>query len=163
MSLSPPAAWRKWFRRLRPARRARAQARPTFRPGLDFVLEERLAPATRLWTGAGADGNWSTGPNWAGGVAPVGGDDRVFPSGARQMAASNNDLTAGTPFNSVSVYASGYTFTGNAIALGAGGLTVGSAAGGTDTFNVGLALSTSASITNTYAGVTLRLSSVDTS
>jgi autotransporter-associated beta strand protein len=163
MSLSPPAAWRKWFRRLRPHRPARP--RPTFRPGIDFVLEERLAPATRVWTGAapGNNANWSAGANWAGGVTPGAGDDLVFPGGAKQIA-TNNDFAGSTLFNSITVYGSGYNFAGNSVTLGAGGLAVSSAAGGgTDGFNFGLTLGANASITNTYPGVTLRLSGgVDT-
>jgi autotransporter-associated beta strand protein len=165
MSLSPPAAWRKWFRGLRPRRKARAPRRPTFRPGTDFVLEERLAPATRVWTGAalGGNANWSAGANWVGGTAPSPGDDLVFPGGAKQIATSVNDFGTGTPFNSVTIDGSGYALSGNGISLGAGGLTVNSAAGaGTDAINLGITLGAGASVTNTYAGVTLQMGPIDT-
>jgi len=74
--------------------------------------------ATRTWTGGGADNNWSTTANW-GGTAPVAGDDLVFPSGALRLS-NNNNISAGTSFNSITISGSGYTLAGNSIALAAG-------------------------------------------
>jgi hypothetical protein len=79
-----------------------------------------LLAATRTWTGAGGDANWTTVANW-GGVAPSAGDDLVFPGGALQLA-NNNDLAAGTSFNTISFTGAtgGYLLNGNSIQLVAG-------------------------------------------
>jgi len=93
------------------------------------ILAAGLAQAaTRTWSGAGADNNWTTAANW-GGTAPVAGDDLVFPDSAARKATNTNDFAAGTNFNSITfgntgpAYAGGYTLSGNAINLGAGGIT----------------------------------------
>ncbi|MBN9517776.1 autotransporter-associated beta strand repeat-containing protein [bacterium] len=76
--------------------------------GLRFEqLEDRLAPATFTWTGAGANANWSTPGNWQGGVAPSGAAiDLVFPAGA-QRPANVNDLATGTGINKITVQGTG--------------------------------------------------------
>ncbi len=53
--------------------------------------------AADLWTGAGANANWSTGVNWANGVAPCPGDDLVFRPGGQ--VSNSNDFAAGTQFD----------------------------------------------------------------
>jgi autotransporter-associated beta strand protein len=64
-------------------------------------LEERLAPAIQIWTGAAAGNpNWSAGANWASGVAPSSGDALIFPTSAAQTL-TNNDLPSGTSFASL--------------------------------------------------------------
>src|SRR5262249_61970886 len=58
-------------------------------------LEDRLAPATFQWSGAGANSNWSTGANWGGGVAPspTAFADLGFPTlPARRITRTNNHL-----------------------------------------------------------------------
>ena len=45
--------------------------------------------ASRFWTGA-INGNFATGGNWLGNVAPVAGDDLVFQAGITQLLATNN-------------------------------------------------------------------------
>jgi hypothetical protein len=74
---------------------------------------------TRTWTGASGT-EWSDAGNW-GGTAPAAGDDLVFPRGAMHTN-NHNDYPPGTTFASIT--AGGYTIGGNAIVLGAGGLTV---------------------------------------
>ncbi len=76
--------------------------------------------ATRTWSGAGVDANWSTAANW-GGTAPVAGDDLVFPAGAARLT-NNNDFAASTSFNTISFTGAGggYVLGGNAIQLAAG-------------------------------------------
>jgi hypothetical protein len=76
--------------------------------------------ATMTWTGAGADNNWTTAGNW-GGVAPVAGDDLVFPGGAARLT-NNNNFASGTSFNTISFTGAsgGYNLGGNAIQLVAG-------------------------------------------
>jgi autotransporter-associated beta strand protein len=80
-----------------------------------------LAATTRTWTGTNS-GAWSDGGNW-GGAAPVAGDDLVFPTGAANQTNSN-DFAAGTSFNSIAITGGTYTLNGNAITLGAGGLSL---------------------------------------
>ena len=122
-----------------------------------------MAPTVDVWSGASPNSsNWSDPLNWAAGAMPQNGDDLVFPGGALQAATSNNDLVSAA-FHSIAIDAVGYTFGGNSLTLGAGGLTVNSAAGsGSDIFNVPIVLGASAAITDTYAGVSLQLNSVDT-
>jgi hypothetical protein len=88
------------------------------RLGLE-ALEGRLAPATDVWTGLGADAHWSTAANWSLHKAPAAGDDLVFPSGVPAgRLATTNDLAAGTQFNSITLSGTGYTLAGNQITLG---------------------------------------------
>jgi autotransporter-associated beta strand protein len=83
-----------------------------------LTLAGRAEAATRTWTGANSV-NWSDAGNW-GGIAPVAGDDLVFPAGGLHPTMTN-DLPAGTTFHSISL-AADYTIDGNAIVLDAGGL-----------------------------------------
>jgi fibronectin-binding autotransporter adhesin len=92
------------------------------------VVTTRADAATKTWSAAPSDGNWSNGTNWVGGVAPVAGDDLVFPS-ASSLKVTNNDLAPGTTINSITVN-SAYTLAGNAISLGAAGVICGSLSGG---------------------------------
>jgi len=101
-----------------------------------------VAAASRVWTGLGADNNWTTPLNW-GGVAPVAGDDLVFPSGASRPTNTNN-YPAATSFNSITILGSGYTLSGNSIALGTAGLTE---TGVTATNTISLAISVAATAT----------------
>jgi hypothetical protein len=80
-----------------------------------------LAGATRTWTGAAGNTLWGVPNNWQEGVAPVAGDDLVFPASANYQA-NNNNLLAGIAFNSIRISGGTYNITGNAITLGAGGL-----------------------------------------
>lgn len=76
-----------------------------------------LPAATLRWVGAAANGNWSRGPNWDLGTAPVAGDTLVFPGGQPRLA-NNNDITglqvATIRFTGPSA---GYVLSGNAIAV----------------------------------------------
>ena len=84
-------------------------------------LEDRHAPATLTWSGAGADNNWSNAANWVGSVAPTGSpanvEDLVFPASATDRATVN-DLPADGVFNSIVFGAGGYNLSGNPIVLG---------------------------------------------
>src|SRR4051794_8785961 len=51
------------------------------------ALESRLAPAVSTWTGA-VSGAWSVPGNWD--VAPVSGNDLVFPAGAANKTNTND-------------------------------------------------------------------------
>ena len=81
-------------------------------------LETRLVPATYIWTGAG-NGNWNTGANWQGGIAPTGiasnFENLVFPANAVSFTSTDN-ITSGV-FNSISISGSGYTIAGSSATL----------------------------------------------
>ena len=66
--------------------------------------------------GSTVDNHWSTPENWVGDVAPLPGDNLIFPAGAARME-NFNDYPAGTVFGSITVSGSGYKFsnTGNMI------------------------------------------------
>lgn len=100
-----------------------------------FAASQAGMAATKTWSGLGADANWQTAANWTGNVAPVAGDDLVFPAAAPQQA-NNNNSTILTSFRSITVEGGAYTFGGNPIRLVAG-LTVN---GGTPTFNLAITL-----------------------
>ncbi|WP_171471971.1 autotransporter-associated beta strand repeat-containing protein [Frigoriglobus tundricola] len=70
---------------------------------------------TYTWTGLGGDGNWSTAANWDTNMAPAGGEDLVFPSGAARLS-NTNDLS-GKSFHSITISGGGYDINGNAITL----------------------------------------------
>jgi autotransporter-associated beta strand protein len=85
--------------------------------GNDVVL---TAVGTSTWTGSdvATSDNWSDADNWQGDTVPVAGNVLVFPTAVTGSAlTSNNDLSAGTSFSSVSIASSGYDITGNSIAL----------------------------------------------
>src|ERR1043166_7119118 len=85
---------------------------------LSLQLSSCLA-ATRTWDGGGTDNNWTTATNWVGDIAPLPGDDLVFPASAAQLSNSNN-FPAGTGFNSISFTGEGYTIGGSNLVLAAG-------------------------------------------
>jgi hypothetical protein len=70
------------------------------------LTDVTVESSTKTWSGLGADDNWSTGDNWVGGVAPVAGDDLVFPETPRLTPF--NDLAAFTSFASM-------TFSGTSV------------------------------------------------
>ncbi|HLJ75468.1 MAG TPA: hypothetical protein VKU62_12830, partial [Thermoanaerobaculia bacterium] len=117
---------------------------------LTALLSTSVVAATRTWTGT-TSANWSVATNW-GGTAPVSGDDLVFPaSGANQT--TNDDLPAGTAFNSITFSGGTYVLNGNLIALGAGGIT---ASGGTNQrINLPILLTASQSWNVTNGSTTL--------
>ncbi len=86
------------------------------------LLEERLAPATRIWDGGSlVDSNWTTAANWVGDGAPVpGADELVFPSVAARRTNTNN--FSGTTFRGLAFTGSNYSLGGNPLIL-AGNLT----------------------------------------
>jgi len=72
-----------------------------------------LNAAVRTWSGAGADGNWSTAANW-GGTAPVNGDLLVFSGTTRPN--NTNDI-ANLSVNGLTFANHGFTLNGNLMAL----------------------------------------------
>jgi autotransporter-associated beta strand protein len=85
-------------------------------------LEERIALATRTWTGLGADNLWTTAGNWSANQPPQTSDDLVFQAGALQPANKNN-FPAGKHFRSITLQGGGYTITGNQLSLDFQGIT----------------------------------------
>ncbi|MBK9215491.1 MAG: VCBS repeat-containing protein [Chloracidobacterium sp.] len=77
-----------------------------------FLSVTTAQGATRTWIGNGADNRLSTPENWIQGIAPITGDDIIFPSFANQYFFLN-DLGS-VSFNSV-------TFSGNSYACTGGG------------------------------------------
>jgi fibronectin-binding autotransporter adhesin len=71
----------------------------------------------RVWTGNGADSNWSTSANWNPAGAPLDGDDLVFVDGAARQS-NFNDLS-GRRLNAItfSGTTSAYTISGNTVVL----------------------------------------------
>ncbi|MEJ5277288.1 MAG: autotransporter-associated beta strand repeat-containing protein, partial [Thermogemmata sp.] len=130
--------WKRWIRQMWSGRRSvpgrRAQQR-----GLHLeMLEERVTPATFIWTGSGGNNNWSNPANWQGGVAPTSAanPDLVFQTGASRLN-TNNDIS-GLVVRSITISGSNYNLGGNAIQL-AGNVFVGNGATGNRiTFNTNL-------------------------
>lgn len=75
--------------------------------------------ATRTWDGGGANNSWSTAANWVDDIAPVIGDDLVFPADAAQMTANNTSFALPT-YNSITFTGGTYTIGGNPIRLTSG-------------------------------------------
>src|SRR5687768_7176145 len=84
------------------------------------TLEGRILFAAFTWDGGGGDANWQTAENWVGDAAPSGSDPTdqlIFPASAAQKS-NNNDFTASTTFDAITIQDGGYTLAGNAITLG---------------------------------------------
>lgn len=87
-----------------------------------------VSAATRTWTGT-SDSLWSKAANWQGNVAPVAGDNLVFPQTGTNNVHPINDFPSGVAFNSLTIGGLNYTFEGNSFALGAGGIIVNNTSG----------------------------------
>jgi uncharacterized repeat protein (TIGR01451 family) len=101
----------------------------------DSVVLTAIA-TTVTWDGGGINASWTTNNNWVSNLAPIAGDNLVFPAGAAQLT-NTNTFVPGRTFGSIQVNGSGYVIGGNAINL-SGGLAGGAAAGAT--FNVPITL-----------------------
>src|SRR3954452_18750599 len=113
-------------------------------------LESRVLFATFTWDGADVDDpHWQTATNWAGDVAPPtdGTADLVFAGGATQKFTIN-DYPANTPFNSIS-FTGGYSATGAAVNLGAGGVSSG---GGFNPVDLNFAFTSDATVGSSGSG-----------
>ena len=102
--------------------------------------------ATRTWSGGAGPVNnqWTIATNWQGNVAPVAGDDLVFPIGVAQNVTVNN-FPVGTTFGSITFVAA-YTVGGNAFTM-TGTLAVTSAASPTITIGVPIAIAAAPDLT----------------
>jgi len=70
--------------------------------------------AVKTWDGSYSP-NWSAPANWSGNVAPVNGDDLVFPVGAANLANTNNNTVSS--LNSITFLGNGYTVGGYPITI----------------------------------------------
>ncbi|MBX6313314.1 MAG: autotransporter-associated beta strand repeat-containing protein [Isosphaeraceae bacterium] len=102
-------------------------------------------PSTVTWKGT-VSNLWSNPANWVEGRAPAAGDDLVFPANAVRFGTLQNDLPAGTVFNSLTLTAFGgqiaYTLTGNAIGIGGGGISDTTTSFAVDRIDLNIALVT---------------------
>jgi hypothetical protein len=96
----------------------------------------------------GATNLWSNNSNWD--VPPASGNDLVFPTVVSNLS-NQDDLAADTSFNSIQFTAGGYTISGNAIALGTGGLLL-NVASGLDQINLNLDVAGTSPVTLSNAG-----------
>ncbi|HEX8637293.1 MAG TPA: hypothetical protein VF692_04475 [Pyrinomonadaceae bacterium] len=55
-----------------------------------FVFSLHVYSAVKTWDGGGTDNNWATAAYWLGDVAPIPGDDLVFPANAAKFSTVNN-------------------------------------------------------------------------
>ncbi|MCA9209652.1 MAG: hypothetical protein KDA55_14905, partial [Planctomycetales bacterium] len=79
-------------------------------------LEDRRMLATIVWDGGGADANWTTPENWSSDVAPITGDDLIFPVGGLQKT-NINDFPPSTNFGSMLFVGDSYVVDGNELLL----------------------------------------------
>jgi fibronectin-binding autotransporter adhesin len=70
--------------------------------------------STKTWDGS-SSGNWGTAANWTGGLAPVSGDDLVFPAGVTRFTVTNN--IGVLPLRSLTFTGSNYVMRGMGILL----------------------------------------------
>ena len=100
-------------------KKRKADVKPRRRTLSCEPLEQRQLLSVAVWTGQGQNNRWSTAQNWQGNVAPLAGDSLVF-SGTAQTATCN-DLAAGTSFQSIEFQSTGFSISGNSLALPDGG------------------------------------------
>lgn len=83
-----------------------------------LVANQPASAADKTWNGAGGDGLWHNGANWAGGVLPASGDSLFF--GGTVGLANTNNFGVGSLFNGITFNSpsGGFTLAGNAVALG---------------------------------------------
>ena len=123
--------------------------------GNDVVLT-RAASVTYTWNGGGGDDNWTTGANWAGGVAPATGDNLVFGAGGALRKTTNvNDYANGTSFGFIRFDDSGYTLAGNDVTLFGGATALNNNIAGANAVNLNVAFSTAAPTITCVNGGTL--------
>lgn len=118
-----------------------------------LVIAARPAhAAVKTWSDTAPGSQWSDGVNWVGGVAPVAGDDIVFPATATGKPVIQN-LGHAFQIASLTFHSTGWTITGQNLQIGAGGLSCTAGTGQiafSAGFNFGMTLNVS-----TVAGCTL--------
>ena len=78
--------------------------------------------ATRTWTGGAVLNDfWTDKDNWAGGVAPLGGDTLVFPTGIQASdKGTRNTFNAATVFDKLIFHDGDYSVEGGPVLLSSG-------------------------------------------
>src|SRR5262249_34334847 len=132
---------RQWLqvKSLTPRRRHGTRRMLAFRPRLE-CFESRIVPAVRTWdslTCFSLDAKWSNKDNWSGNVAPVNGDDVIFPNADGVRRSTHNDIPnlvlnsitfAGGPDTSFCGENQEYSISGDlpnsTLGIGAGGIQV---------------------------------------
>ncbi len=118
-------------------------------------LENRALLSVATWDGGGTDNHWTTAENWAGDVAPMAGDDLVFPVSPSQKTNANDFV--GTNFGSILIAGSNYTLSGNQILLN-GSVT---SNGTGNTFGLGVQLGSAGGFANTASSTFTVTSAID--
>ena len=118
-----------------------------------LTIAPRVVAGNVTWNGY-TDVNWSTALNWVGGVAPAASDSLFF-SGALNTSA-NNDIVAGTAFNSITfnTHAAGFTLGGNSLNL-AGNLTNNSLNAQTVSLPIALTATRNINVASQFGSLTL--------
>jgi autotransporter-associated beta strand protein len=112
----------------------------------------------RTWDGGGTDNTWTNATNWVGNIAPVGGDDLVFPANASvdgTSLTSTNNFPVNTAFRSITFQSgsTNYVLNGNAIVLSdVGVVAVSGQSGGTNTLNLAILLGANQTFEQTATG-----------
>jgi autotransporter-associated beta strand protein len=121
-------------------------------------LEEKVLLSLDTWVGGGSNNHWSNTANWLSGVAPSGGDQLIFQGTA--LTSTQNDLTAGTSFQSLEFQSSSFSIAGNSLTV-TSGITTDSGVSGTaisaavalnGAVSVSVAASNSLSLSGTVSG-----------
>ena len=82
------------------------------------AVESRVLLAQRVWSGGAAlNDRWSDKDNWVGRVAPVAGDDLVFPAGIGLLDRGMVNDIASSKFRNILFESGDYKVTGNTITL----------------------------------------------
>ena len=81
-------------------------------------LESRILLTTRTWTGGAiSNDKWTDKDNWSGDIAPVSGDDVVFPAGIGALDRGTNNDIANLTLKSIRFEGGDFKLTGNSIKL----------------------------------------------
>jgi autotransporter-associated beta strand protein len=83
-----------------------------------ITAEFYVPPTTKVWAGSHPQsGHWTTASNWEGGVAPIAGDDLIFPAGAARLADNTNNFPTNTLFRFLTFGGADYVLRGNPVRL----------------------------------------------
>lgn len=111
--------------------------------GLAVLATTAAEAATRTWKTVPADAFWSNPANWQEGVAPVNGDDLVFPEPPNSPATvTMTNTIANLQVRSIRFAGRGYAIGGQPLSLGEGGIRgeQGANNGGAWSFNLSVSL-----------------------
>jgi hypothetical protein len=113
---------------------------------VSLMCAASVSATVRTWDGGGIDDNWRTAENWVGDIAPVSGDDLVFPAVAAKYTSSNN-LTLFSTVRTMTFEGGAYTISGSPLPVTAG-ITI---VDGNQAINLVLSLSANQTFTATNA------------